>query len=337
MRFFSTSFGTILGAFIVCLLIPEFAHAATASTASVLSPNFHIISDACNCTSPASAPGWGCVLATFQNLIDFLVGFTTIIITVFIALAGFTYMTSGGSPEKRSLANTRILNAVIGLLIVLCSWLIVDSIMKVVYNPNSFFGPWNSILGPTVGSDCLVARALPNGLPALFSAANATGGPAINAQSPVAPATAPASGSCSATALQSDWQSPQVAATLACIINNESRCQNVLNKTIPGQNPSSAGGRYQVLATTGPKGQSVLGTLPACAAIDGGVNCDLYFHNGSGDGSPQAQACNQAQLDPTCNTQVAQYLYKSGGYSAWLGAGDVGGKNQACVNTYSGT
>jgi hypothetical protein len=184
MRLFKTA--TIL-LVAIAFCDPVFAHAAT----SVTSSGFQIFPAACNCThlvNPAggfydSAPAWGCVLQAFQNILTFFVAFATLVITIFIAWAGFTYMTSGGAPEKRQLANQRILNAVIGLAIVLCAYLIVDSIMKVIYNPsNANFGPWNSILaeGSNVGTNCLALHNPPNALPS-------TSNPAVS--TPTAPTT----------------------------------------------------------------------------------------------------------------------------------------------------
>jgi hypothetical protein len=174
----------ILGALTVALILPEFAHAASTSFFGPIVP------DACNCTSTSSAPAWGCVLATLQNVMSFLVSFATIIITFFIALAGFTYMTSGGNAEKRQLANKRLTNAVIGLLIVPCAYLLVDSIMKVIYNPNAAgFGPWNSILGSNPGQQCLAIRKPPTigALAGTFtSPSNASGGSGVPGAGPAA-------------------------------------------------------------------------------------------------------------------------------------------------------
>ncbi len=318
--------------------IPLVTHAAT--LAASFGP---IISTACNCdpvggitangvTVASSAPAWGCILATFQNAINFLVAFSAVIITIFIAWAGVTYMTSGGSPEKRSTANRRIMNAVIGLVITLCAWLLIDSLMKVIYNPNAGFGPWNSILAGNGAADCLVPVKNAPQLPGGAAATNPNTAPTPPAQQ----STVPAVGDCSQASLDQTWGSSAVGNTFACIVNNESHCQNILTTAasqVAGSG-SSAGGRYQVLVTSGPKGQSELGVLPACVAIDHGINCDMYFHNGYSDGSANAQLCQQALLDPNCNTQVAMYLYNSVGFSPWLGKGDIGGKNQSCVNTY---
>ena len=44
-----------------------------------------------------------------------------------------------------------ILNAVIGLAIVLAAWIFVDALMKSVYESKGGFGPWEKIL--VAGSD----------------------------------------------------------------------------------------------------------------------------------------------------------------------------------------
>lgn len=152
------------------MFLPLAAHAASAT---FFGP---IVSPICNCatqisangvTVPNSAPAWGCVLQTLQNIMNFMVTMATVAITIFIALAGFSYMASGGNPEKRTMANKRIMNAVIGLVIVLCAWLVVDSILKVLYNPSTTtsYGPWNSILVSDGSNDCIAPTQNPTSLP----------------------------------------------------------------------------------------------------------------------------------------------------------------------------
>jgi hypothetical protein len=165
------------------LFLPSLAHAAFGT----------LIPSACNCdtpltangvTAPSSAPAWGCVFATLQNALTMAVQLATVLISIFLALAGFTYMTSGGSAEKRQLANKRLVNAVIGLLIVLGAYLLVDSLMKVIYNAGATdgttsFGPWNAILVSDGTQDCLAPTKPPKSLAALTGAeagSNASGG-----------------------------------------------------------------------------------------------------------------------------------------------------------------
>ncbi len=170
--------------FLVFLIsTPILAHAAISS---VFQP---IIAQggACGCTGSTPAPDWNCVLQTTQILINDFVTFATIVITIFIAWAGFTYILSPTSPEKRQQANARILNAVIGLVIVLCAWLLVNTVMGVLYNGE--FGPWNSILTSSGGTNCIIAKGPPPSLGTAIggllagnntsSTGNAAGGPPV--------------------------------------------------------------------------------------------------------------------------------------------------------------
>jgi hypothetical protein len=158
-----------LSAFFVMLAVaPILVHASTFT--GPIDPS----STLCGCAGN-EAPDYGCVLILIQNLMNFFIYFATLVITMYIAMAGFAYMTSGGNPEKHGEANKRILNAVIGLMIVLGAWLIVNSVMSVLYQKSSF-GDWNSILSAKEASNCIKGKPTPP-LPGLSSAANAGGGP----------------------------------------------------------------------------------------------------------------------------------------------------------------
>jgi len=106
-----------------------------------------------------TAPDYGCVLQVVQNSVNFGITLSTIIFTLYLVLTGFAFMTSGGSGEARSKAKTRFMNVFIGLAVLLCAWLLVDYVMKTVYDDGKF-GPWNAILaGQADKSDrCIVAK-----------------------------------------------------------------------------------------------------------------------------------------------------------------------------------
>lgn len=142
-RFFSILSPLTLSAF----LIPS---AASAASASFFGP---IVPEACH-----SCPcGFAGVLQIIQNLMNFGISISIIIATLTIAAGGFLFITSATNPESRSTANKMLMNAVVGMLIVLSAWLIVDFIMKRFYDGESTdFGPWNSIL--TGGEECVVAK-----------------------------------------------------------------------------------------------------------------------------------------------------------------------------------
>ncbi len=59
---------------------------------------------------------------TIARIINTFLGIVSIIVLLFILYAGFTWMTAGGNDEKIGQAKKMIINAVIGLVIVLSSW-----------------------------------------------------------------------------------------------------------------------------------------------------------------------------------------------------------------------
>ena len=100
--------------------------------------------------------GFGGVLAIIQNVVNFIIAISIVIATLIIAWAGGLYMLSATNPESRSTANKMLINAAVGLVIVLSAWLIVDFVMKTLYDNGSEFGPWNTILMGTGGDSCIV-------------------------------------------------------------------------------------------------------------------------------------------------------------------------------------
>ena len=327
-----------------------FAIAAIFLPHSVLAQNFltdPIFPEECKCetqVNPAdgtlieTAPDYGCILQLIQNVVNAAVGFGIIFCIMWIAFAGFSMMVTGSNSEALSQAKSRLLNAGIGLIVILSAWLVIDFVLKVVYDPTAAFdgkalGGWNAILTPTKESRCIQATEPTSIITGIIGIEERPAGPAGG------PMTTPgqvntAAGDCSPDKLAVDWGSTQRGNLFSCIANNESRCQN------GAMNPnSSAGGRYQILMGVGLKGQTL--NFPACVAIAKAngftgttLDCAAHYPKGKSDGSVVAAACRKAQLDPTCNTQAAQFLYASDGVKHWTGEGDIGGKNQSCVTQY---
>ena len=101
--------------------------------------------------------GWGGVMAIIQNLVNFIIALSIIFATIIIAWGGGLYILSPTNPEMRSTANKMLINAVIGIMVVLSAWLIVDFVMKTLYGGQ--FGPWNSILiREGSGDSCIVEK-----------------------------------------------------------------------------------------------------------------------------------------------------------------------------------
>lgn len=102
------------------------------------------------------ACGFGGVLAIIQNLVNFIIGLAVIFATIILVWGGILYVLSPTNPESRSTANKMLINAAVGLLIVLSAWLIVDFVMKTLYGGQ--FGPWHSILLAGEGPSCVESK-----------------------------------------------------------------------------------------------------------------------------------------------------------------------------------
>lgn len=142
--------------------------AVHAANLPLLDPNFSIVPEACRAACPC---GVGAALQFIQNIMNVLISFAVIVMSLIIVWAGFLFVMSAANPESRSKARGMLINAFIGLFIVLSAWLIVDFIMKHLYGDGSTaFGPWNKILVLS-GDQCIVVdnnlgkiNGLPGGL-----------------------------------------------------------------------------------------------------------------------------------------------------------------------------
>lgn len=144
-RFRAFSLFSLLGA----LIVPVVSYAADLP---LISPGWSLIPEACR----DCACGFAGVLGTAQNAINAGISIGVFFSVIIMAWAGFLYITTPTNPEARSKANKMLMNAALGLLIVLSAWLMVDFVMKTLYNPNKAgFGPWNSIL--TGGDMCVTS------------------------------------------------------------------------------------------------------------------------------------------------------------------------------------
>lgn len=152
----------------VLILAPFSASAATVNFFGPIIPDGTNGQPNCNCEAVEgpdgkvypSAPDWGCVLQTVQNAIAVGISFVVIIITLSIAYAGIMIMANPNNPGHREQGRSLVMNAVIGLIIVLTAWLIVDFVMKAFYSPRATMPytegkalPWNAIISDESGGN----------------------------------------------------------------------------------------------------------------------------------------------------------------------------------------
>jgi hypothetical protein len=287
MKYLQLRFETILSVLFLFFAVPYTAFGASIFTSTIVPRG--------SCLCPGSAPSWGCVLQLIQNVMNAVVGLGILLCVLWIAYAGFSMMTSGGVAEARSLAKTRLLNAVIGIVVILSSWLIIDFVMKALYNVDThykvvYFGPWNSILAPEGDSYCLQPNENPIGLTSGFISIITSGvSTGIGAGNQIGVAKglcADSNTACSVAVLQREGLSLAEAKAMSCIAVTE-----------------SAGG-----ANKGNSGTGALGLYQ----ITGTNWANPAYHSGSCSASI-------SRLNNDCNRQAAVLMYRHVGYQPWTG------------------
>ena len=72
------------------------------------------------------------VIAAIQNLVSWGVTFALAFSVVVLVFAGYKYMISGDNPGERKEANKMLWKVVVGIVLVLAAWLIVNLITDVL-------------------------------------------------------------------------------------------------------------------------------------------------------------------------------------------------------------
>lgn len=91
-----------------------------------------------------------CDLASMGNeILKWLIGMLFIVFAAIAAVGGFGLVTSAGNVEAKSAAKSKLTNAIIGIVIVLAAWLLVDTVMKGLLAGGTGdiagYGPWSSV------------------------------------------------------------------------------------------------------------------------------------------------------------------------------------------------
>ena len=85
-------------------------------------------------------------IGLLNNVLAWLVGILSIIFSIMIVVSGLRMVTSAGNVQAKSDAKKRIMNGLIGFVIVLSAWLLIDFMMKALLAPGAGgLGPWNTV------------------------------------------------------------------------------------------------------------------------------------------------------------------------------------------------
>gem|GEM_PF-990001 len=86
-----------------------------------------------------------------NNIVKWLIGILMIVFAIITAYAGFGLVTSGGNPAAKTEAKQKLINAFIGLIIVLAAWILVDTLMRAILAGGN--GEINGRLWTTISCD----------------------------------------------------------------------------------------------------------------------------------------------------------------------------------------
>lgn len=101
--------------------------------------------------APAGVPDYAfynlCRLGELmQNIINFLVGLSVSVAAAMFAYAGFLYTTGHGNPTQIGRAHKIFQNVLIGFLIAISAWLVVQTFLSVVFDKKFWIGGnWNEL------------------------------------------------------------------------------------------------------------------------------------------------------------------------------------------------
>lgn len=84
------------------------------------------------------------VMGLSADLLRLAVYLSVLIAVIMFSYAGYTYITAQGDPGKVSDAHRIFMAVTIGLVVVLGSWTVVDTLLKTFLN-DQVYGPWNRI------------------------------------------------------------------------------------------------------------------------------------------------------------------------------------------------
>lgn len=81
-----------------------------------------------------------CIPVVIQNLVNFAIAFVGALAVIFIIISGIRYITSGGDPKQVEGAKKTMMYAIIGLIVVILSFFIVNFVA-------TFAGVAGSVIG----------------------------------------------------------------------------------------------------------------------------------------------------------------------------------------------
>jgi len=319
----------VVGSFV----LPQFAHAAIPFFGPI------IPQAGSQAVCPAS---WGMLITVVNNIIQLLLTIAIVFVApLMVAYAGFLFVVNPADPSGIAKAKGVLTNTIVGIVISLSAWMVVDAVMAVLYNPGNAAGTWASLISSGGIDPCLPqAGALPSS--GLNQAA-----PSVTTGTAAAAALSSGTGACNPSLLQTFGNAAGVnlsvaqANTFACLAKPESACGTIMknyswDKNAGGGKASTAFGAFQVTLS----GNHSCFENTACytaAGVSGPLNCQKGFGpNGFTAGGDPAvlAACTKAAANLSCNLAAAVCVQQAQGFSAWTGDPSGATAQKQCIAQY---
>ncbi len=147
---------------IVLFALPLAAHAAIPFFGPIIDPSWTV-------SGPNGATqcplGWGAIITVINNIIELLLTIAIVFIApVMIAYSGFLFVVNPVNPSGKENAKKILQNTILGIVIALAGWLIVDAVMAVLYNPATVGSTWSSLITSGDALTCLPQEGVGTGL-----------------------------------------------------------------------------------------------------------------------------------------------------------------------------
>ena len=92
-----------------------------------------------------------------DKIVNFVYFLATPILIIVLISGGFIYLTSGGNPKKTEQAKSLLISAIVGIIISLAAFLMVDTILKTLVRQDFTWPSWKTI----TTNDCPIALPPP--------------------------------------------------------------------------------------------------------------------------------------------------------------------------------
>lgn len=251
---------------------------------------------------------WSCqfcdLITLVNNIVKYIVATAMVLAAVLFAYAGYLFFSSNGSEEKIGKAKNIFKDVIIGFVVALLGFTIVNTLLQTL--ASGYLAPpsWNVVA-------CVANRYFGGGFAdpptrnaGTYGTSNAGSGTPVN--------QTVLTGDCATGNIpqpSSGAWSADRTKIMACIAQAESSCNP--SNFYRGSANSNATGLYQMIigGYNDPGHNLNFASCSAAVGVTGNLNCyQAWLAGGKALHSPQLATCEQAAKNAQCNTDAANYL-----------------------------